>query len=229
MNKAERAIYGPSWAEVILGAALSAIVGVVLGALLLVLRPVAVVKEIPKEPERDAVYFVEGSRDAAKARQALAKRKGLVAGMSVTVNEDELNSLVTPAPGGPAPKAGDKKGAEKAAAAASDESFSLGTPNFRIDDGRLQVGVPVTINTLDLGRKVIVQARGGFVKKGDMFVYEPSELYLGSCPVQRLPFLSTYVRDKFLAGQPIPDDIKASWPKLTDVAIEGKTLKLTMP
>ncbi len=258
-KKIDRATRGPSWAEVILGALLSIVLGVALGAVLLVLRPVVMPKEVAKQPakpgakeaakpapkegelDRRMVYYFEGAKgDAAKAKQAEAKRKALVAGQSISVTEDELNALITPAtPAAAAGKPAEKgkaapkgKEAEKAApppAAGSDEAFAAGPPNFRIKDGVLQVGVPLTVNALGLGQKVIVQARGGFVKKGDLFVYDPDVLYLGSCPVQRLPFLSGYVRDKFLAAQPIPDDIKAAWPKLANVAIEGNTLKLTMP
>jgi hypothetical protein len=54
-------------------------------------------------------------------------------------------------------------------------------------------------------------------------------MYLGSCPVGRLPFVGALVRDKMLAAQPIPDDIKAAWRKLAAVQIGDKTAKLTMP
>ncbi len=242
-KKIDRAVHGPSWTEVILGAALSVVLGVVLGAVLLVLRPVVVAKDTPKDADPKAVYFIEGSRDTAKAKQALAKRKAFVEGQSVTVNEDEINALAAPAPATPPGKAPDKKGdpkakadpkakeAEKAAPPppASDELFSAGPPNFRVRDGVVQFGAPVTINTLGLGLKVIAQARGKIVKSGDVFTFEPSELYLGSCPVQRLPFLAGYVRSKFLAAQPIPEDIKTSWMKLAAVTVEGSTVKLTMP
>jgi hypothetical protein len=226
-KKVDRALHGPSWAEVILGAVLSIVLGVVLGALLLILRPPIVAKEVPKEPVRGAIYYVEGSRDGSKAKQALAKRKSFVEGQSVTVSEEEINSLIAPATPAPAPKAGEKKDAK--ATPATSDTLATGAPNVRIADGKLQVGVPVTMNVLGLEQKVIVHARGGFVKEGDMFVYEPEKLYIGSCPVERLPYLSSYVRNKVLAAQPIPEDIKASWVKLANVSIEGKSLKLTMP
>jgi hypothetical protein len=54
-------------------------------------------------------------------------------------------------------------------------------------------------------------------------------MYLGSCPVQRLPFLASYVRDKFVSAQPIPEDIAMAWRKLANASVEGNTLKLTMP
>ena len=113
-KKIERAVHGPGWAEVILGAVLSAVLGVVLGAALLILKPIVVVKELPKEPVAGAVYYVEGSRDTAKAKQALAKRKAFAQGQSVTVTEDEINSLAAPAAAAPATPPPPKKG-EKAA------------------------------------------------------------------------------------------------------------------
>lgn len=239
--KIDRAIHGPSWTEVILGAVLSLVLGVVLGAALLVLKPVKQVRELPKEADRDSslIYYVEGSRDGSKAKQALAKRQAFVAGKSVQVTEDEINSLVggpaapatPPAAKAPAPKAGEKKVAEKAAekaAAAANDMLATGTPNVRIRDNVLQVGVPVTIGLFGLEQKVIVFGRGKLVKGGDSFVYEPEELYLGSCPVQRLPFVSGYVRNKFLAATPIPEDIATAWKKVTDATVEGNTLKLTL-
>jgi hypothetical protein len=241
-KKSDRAKYGPSWAEVTLGAALSLGLGIVLGALLLIVRPVVVAKEMPKEADRDrkAVYYIEGSRDPGKARQAAAKRQSFVAGQSISVTEDEINSLITPNPAagapGAKPKAPEKPkdpkakdGKDAAPAGDSGDALAVGSPNFRINSGLMQIGVPVTVNALGLDQKIIVQARGGFTKDGNVFVYDPQELYFGSCPVQRLPFLSGYVRSKFLAGQPIPEDIKTAWTKLSNVAIDGNTLKLTMP
>jgi hypothetical protein len=232
-NKIDRAMHGPSWTEVILGAVLSVALGIVLGVVVLVLKPVTVAKsekDIPKESTAEKVYYIEGSRDSAKAKDALSKRKAFAAGRSVNVTEEELNALVTPVPAAPppAPKPGDKaKPAEKGAAAASEGYLAIAAPNFRIRNNVMQVGVPVTVNML--GQKVIVQARGGFTKKGDEFVFDPNELYFGSCPIQRLPYLPGYVTRKILAAQPIPDDVAAAWPKLANVSIEGNTLKLAMP
>lgn len=228
-KKVEQALHGPSWTEVILGAVLSLLLGAVLGAVLLVLRPVKQVRELPKEADLDrkAVYYVEGSRDSGKARQAAAKRQAFLAGQSVAVTEDEINSLV-PAPASSAPKPTGQKG--EAAPTPTTESGMLvpGALNVRIRDNALQVGVPVTVNVLGLSQKLIVQARGGFEKDGATFVYEPRELYVGSCPVQRLPFVSGFVRSKVIAAQPIPEDVAAAWSKVSGVEIEGATLKVAV-
>jgi hypothetical protein len=237
-KKIDRAIHGPGWGEVIFGAVLSAVLGVVIGAALLILKPIVAVKELPKEPVAGAVYYIEGSRDTAKAKQALAKRKVFAQGQSVTVTEDEINSLAAPAAAPatpPAPKPGEKaapKADEKAAPAPAATPVAggqlvAGNPNFRIRDGAMQIAVPVTISLLD--HKVTVQARGGFAKQGAGFVFEPSTLYVGSCPVQRLPFVGDLVRKQFLSAQAVPEDIATSWSKLAGVTIEGAALKLAMP
>lgn len=237
-RKIDRALRGPSWVEVILGALISLILGVLIGAAVLVFRPVVVVKEMPKDDKLDAeaTYFVEGSRDATKGRDAAAKKKAFVAGQTVTVIEDELNALAGPPSTFARPKDGDKKApapapAKEGAAAASDEMLAMGTPNFRLRDDKLQIGIPVNVNVgfLGLEEKVVVQTRGGFVKDGDKFVYEPSEFYVGCLPVTRLPYVSGWARNTFLNAQTIPEDVKSAWPKLTNVAVEGNVLKLTMP
>jgi hypothetical protein len=247
-KKIDRANYGPSWTEVILGAFLSVILGVVLGAVLLIARPVKVEKELPKEEERvrGAVYYVEGSKDATKGKQAVPKKTAFVAGRSVAVIEDELNALAAPAPAAPtAPAKAPEKGktadkgkapekgkeAEKPAAptTAVGGMCTLGVPNFRLRDGAMQIAVPVTVNTLDLGLQMLVQARGKMAKTAGGFAFEPAEMYVGSCPVHRLPLVSGFVRSQILSEKLIPEDIKGAWAKLADAAIEGGTLKLTMP
>jgi hypothetical protein len=250
-KKIDRAAHGPSWSEVILGALLSLLLGVALGAVLMILRPVIVAKEEIKEADRKpgAVYFIEGSRDTNKGKQGLAKRKAFSSGQSVSVIEDEINAITGPAPGAPGapaaakagdPKAGDPKAAEKkgdakkapapaAPAPAADELMSVGAINVRIAGGALSLGVPVNFNVLGIAQKVIVQINGSFEKKGDSFVYRADQIMLGSCPAQRLPFVGGYVREKILSAITVPEDIKASWAKLANVTIEDRTLKLTMP
>lgn len=242
MSKVDRAVHGPGWGEVILGALLSLLLGAVLASVVLVVKPVVTVKELPKpeERKRDAVYYIEGSRDTAKAKQAVAKRKAFVERQSVTVSEEEVNAILAGDPAPPAgqqkappAKAGEKKDPKAkqadptAAAPDTGETMAVGTPNVRIRDNVVQVAAPVTLNALGLSQKVIVQARGGFVKKGEAFTYEPSQLYVGSCPVERLPGINAYVRNKIFAGKPIPEDIKAAWQKLSDVTVDGNVVRLS--
>lgn len=218
--------HGPSWTEVILGAVLSVVLGVVLAAVSLLLKPVIKAKELPKEPVAGAVYFLEGSADSSKAKQALAKQNLFAQGRSVAVTEDELNALVAPA----APAAPVKgKAAPEPAPAAPVESLSFGTPNFRIRNGEMQIGVPMRVGYYGLDLHVMVQARGGFSKGDSGFVFTPSEVYVGSCPVHRLPSAEGWVTKKILAAKSMPAGVLAAWDKLAAVSLEGSTLKLTMP
>ena len=153
-KKADMSDHQPSWAEVILGAALSVVLGVVLGVVVLAIKPLAAVKELPKEPVAGIIYYLQGSRETSKAKQAPAKRKMFAQGGSVNVTEDEVNSFLAapPAPAvipGAKPKAGEKaKGPEKAPApapakaaakagdkaappASTGELLTIGEPNFR--------------------------------------------------------------------------------------------------
>lgn len=217
----------PGWFQVTFGALLSAILGVALGAAVLVARPAVVVKQEPKEREKGSVYYIEGSRDGSKGRQALAKRQAFLAGESITVNEDEINTLVAAALKAGAPGTPPAAAPAGGAAPTDSEYFSAGVPSVRIREGSLQLGVP--LGTSLLAQKVIFQAHGGFTKTGDGFVFVPNSMWLGSCPVDRLPFVAGYVRERILAEYPMPPDLKAAWAKLTDVTVDGSTLKLTMP
>lgn len=220
-KKLERELNGPSATEVILGAVLSLVLGAALAAVYLVLKPVSTAKELPKEPVEGVVYYLEGSRDSSKAREALTKRKNFIEGGTIALSEDELNTLVAAV--APAAKAD-----AKAAASTATQSVAAGAPNFRIRDGVLQIGLPVNVNVAGFSRRVIVQARGGFEKHGDLFAFEPSEFYVGSCPLQNLPAAKGIVTKKVLGAVVVPEELAAAWSRLSDVTIDGSTLKLTM-
>jgi hypothetical protein len=221
-SKFDRARYGPSWTEVILGALLSMVLGVVLSAAYFVFKPVSKVKELPKEPIPGTVYYIEGSRDYSNARRLTAKQKFFAKGGSVVVNEDEINSAANPITAPLAP------GTEPAP---PPTPMSAGAPNFRIHDGAVQISVPVRLkwDLVNLDTVVLVQATGNFARKGDAIVFVPKNVYVGSCPVDRIPRAVDLVMKKFYETQPVPPDIAASWAKLADVTVEGTTLRLTMP
>ncbi len=224
MSKQNLELHGPSWTEVILGAVLSVVLGGALAAVFLILKPVTKAKEMPKQLTADMVYYLEGSLDASKLRQAIAKQNSFAQGRSVSITEDELNALAAPAPTAPAAPA---KG--KPPAAAPGAAFAFGTPNFRIRKGELQIAVPMQVGVAGLDLNVVVQARGAFARRGESFVFVPNEVYIGSCPVHRLPMAQGYVMKKILAASALPEGVVAAWGKLSDVALDGSTLQFTMP
>lgn len=228
-SSVRRAAMGPSWSEVLFGAVLSALLGAVVGAVLLVLRPVTAEKDDPKEPKPGVVYYIEGTRDSNRGSAAAQKRTGFASGQSVSVNEDELNALLAGGPGADRPRADAAKGPEagKAAPAAEAGWVSVGKPNVRIRNGVMQIAAPVTVNAL--GLRLTAQGRGGFVKRGEQFVFAPAELYLGSCPLQRIPVLGSLVAAGLVSGTSIPDDLRAAWARARQVTIEGNALRIVMP
>ena len=93
-SKIDRALHGPSWLEVTLGALFSVILGAVLAAAWLVVKPVETVRELPKEPVKGTVYYIEGSTNNTQGRLGPRKQQSFIAGETVTVNEQELNTVV---------------------------------------------------------------------------------------------------------------------------------------
>lgn len=210
-NKLQR---GPTWLEVGVGAVLAVVLGVVLGALYLVTRPVTKVKEIPKDAPSGAVYFIEGARQFNNAT-ADEKRKQLVAGSSIALDEGELNAFFNTATKGAKPD--------------PDAMLTLSNLNARIKGGRLQLADTVSYNIFGFMGDIIVQANGTIARHGDHFEYDPETLLVGGCPLQRLPFVRAWALKRFLLASAPPDDVAGAWAKLSDVSIEGSLLRLKMP
>jgi hypothetical protein len=267
--KSRRGEYEPSWTEVLIGAALSVVLGAALGVVFLIFKPVmtikdgkptpvstttrtlkpgeirpnpgeAIVAETGRELGAGEMLYFEGSRDSTKAKLAAAKRKIFVAGGSVSVDENELNALVgapAPAPAKPAPGANkDPAVQDPPTAPAANASPAFGglgltpeAPNFRISEGEFQIGLPLRVEGFGWEVKVILQTRGEFVKRGERFVFKPTTLVLGSCPLDPLPVARSLVVRKFLNALPVPEDILKAWDNLSDVAVVGSALMLTMP
>lgn len=234
-KKIEKALYGPSMTEVAFGAVLGLLVGVLAAGVYLVFKPVAQVKELPKEPLRSMVYYIPGNESNAKSRGWQAKEKHFLADttFNLSLGEDELNAwantLSAPAV---APKPAAKPGAKPAAKpedapkAAGDGIFNPGRPNFRIVDDKLQVGGKCVLNWYGLTYEVTVVARGTFAKSGDSVSFSADKLYLGSCPVNLLPGLAGPLMSHLIARVKVPDEVRAAWAKLDSATIEGGALKL---
>ena len=235
-KKIEKALYGPSLTEVALGAVLGLVAGVVCACVYLVFKPVMLVKEMPKEVARGIVYYVPGA-ESSKGKTFTAKQKQFVAGTSITLIEEELNawaataftgSAPAPAPKAAAPKAGAKPEEQKPAGPALNGIFNPGVPNFKIANGKLQIGTKCILNWYGLTKEVLVVTTGELVKSGDKFVYTAQTLYLGSCPVHLLPAAAGPLMSALIDKRKAPDAINSAWAKLSEVTIEGNTLKLTV-
>ncbi len=143
--------------------------------------------------------------------------------------------------GKPTSKSGNKSAAAAVAAPAiaptpeelpPEELITPSVPNFRIRDGVVQIGLESTINPLGYVFPVVVQARGGFVKQDDMFVYVPETLMIGSFPLHRFPhaieYLMKYLTEKATTSEAMPTELLAAWKKVRNIAVEGKVIKVTI-
>ncbi|MFA6960039.1 MAG: hypothetical protein WC205_04715 [Opitutaceae bacterium] len=220
-KKIERAKNGPGLFEITFGVLLSIILGVLLAAVHLALKPVTKVTKQSDATDTGVVYFVEGASSSSKSSQWKRKRQMLTDGGSVDVSftEEELNAWMANV--APKPKQG--------AAAASTAVLTPEHINFRIQSGVMQVGVLGKLSAFGFDMDMVVQARGKFVPGPDGFDFEADEFYIGSLPVHAVPRLTPLVIKKVLAAQEFPEDLKTTWKQLKLVAVEDNSLHLTLP
>jgi hypothetical protein len=248
-KRMERKLYGPSMLEVTCGSVLSVLVGILLAAVFLVFKPVEIVKEMPKAEERKlgTVYYVEGTNDATRAKLWRAKRKALLEGTpgEIVFSEDEINSWLAagsdanapePAKPAPAPKAAaaktpPPKAGEAPPAPPPGEFFTLASPEVRIAD-TFQVGMRGTFNYAGSQFPVVVQAQGGFEKQGDVLVYQPDALYIGSLPIHTIPRALPWGVSKLAAwlstSQTLPENAVGIWKRVSTVTVEGRQVKVVV-
>lgn len=244
-KKIDRALHGPGVIEVAFGAVLALFLGIVVACLALAARPVTQVKEAPKETTAGVVYYLPGSDNSVKGRSWQDKQKQLLAGTSVSLGEEELNAWAlalnpakpgaTPAKPGAAPAkpVPAKPAAPPAPAAATPvaapaQFLTTAAPNFRIKDGKMQIAVKATLSAFGLAQDVTLITTGGFRKEGAEFVFAPDTIYLGSCPLHKVPFAVAPLLKKLAAVHPPSEEMRAAWSRLTDVSLEGATLRLAV-
>ncbi len=232
-KKIERALRGPGLFEIIFGVILSVALGILLGAVHLALKPVVIVKEkeLPKDAADNSiyrpVYYVEGSTDVAKSQQWKRKQQILIEGQAgeISLTEEEINAFLAASirvPAAPLPAA---PAAGKPAAPVPPAP----RVNVRISDSVFQFSMPTTTSLLGLDLPLFLQLRGGFVHGAEGFTFDPAEFYIGSLPIHRVPGLAGWLIKRMVAAQPPPQELAASWRKVTNVALDGNTLKLTLP
>jgi len=213
-KKIDRALYGPSWIEVILGALLSFALGVVLSGLALVFKPVETVREIPEDAPSDAIYYIEGAKSTTRGRSATVKLDQLRAGQTVSLNEEELNFLATDALTVPDGEEGDSPEV---------------VPNFRIADGRLQIAYPVTLGYSGIERTVLIIATGQLAPVDGGVAFQAESFTIGALQAVRLPALQDLIAGQILSRNPPSEDILGVWNGLTDAGMqEDGTIFLSM-
>lgn len=223
----DREKYGPGWGEVIIGALLALLLGVLLASLYLILKPVATVSRLP-DPKVPAgtVTYMAGSNDTRRGQVWTVKHKALMAGHSSSLSEDELNVAFNSAKPEPAAKSKTLEAKKKEKPA--EPWYVFGAINFRIDKNVFQVAVPVKIPLIDTS--IILQSSGSFAKNSDgTFVFKPDNMYIGSLGLHSIKGLPDEIVRRLMASEAIPEDMRSVWNKASDVRVEGRTLVIEMP
>lgn len=192
-----------------------------IAATYLVFVPVHEVKRMPAEDDiKPGVYYVEGRRSGIDGAEWVGKRNLLVSEepFEFTLREEELNQWSSASYG---------EVRKNLKVEYGDTKLEPGIPVFRIEEGRIQVGVPIELNGIGDNLRIILQTSGEFVPGSDGgLVYQPESVYLGSCRVPTFQNISTLVTNGIAKVMSVPEDISAAWPTLSRATVKGDTLTL---
>ncbi len=214
------------WMQSLLAAALAMVLGAVLGGLTLVTKPVEVVRKAPNlaEWDPDQVFFQPGERDSNRGRLWSQKRRMLVqkVGGAVSFTEHELNQWLGGR--GTTPRIKPKPGE----AAPPMDTFTHDGWNFRVADGVLQVGLPGQLNLFSDPIPVVFQARGGFAKENERWVFAANEVWLGSLPLHRFPGMLEQFRLWQAEPSRWPEEVNEVWGRVASATVTDRTVELQM-
>jgi hypothetical protein len=213
----QRGLIGPGIFEILFGALASLLLGVAL-ALLWLINSGAAIDNPPVEGARiNPVPFVAGESTEPGNRNWERKQQAFMEGQSgqLAFTDTELNAWSNSSP--------------DPAENPVDPLISTGRLNFRVHDGMLQVSTPTTVTVL--GRKLggVLQSRGGFIATEAGLRFEPRETYFGSLAVHRFPNVHRWLLTRVSRQPLVPEDVLASWNRVSRAAVEGDFLTITIP
>jgi hypothetical protein len=212
---------GPKPYEVIIGAFLSIILGVLLAAVYLVSQPVEEVDELPPETQRDrrTVYFVEGRTGSALDFNWRPKATAFEEGVSGSIElvEEELNQWA-------AVTFPDLEDME------SEGMLSImpRSVNFRVDDDRLHIASNLEISVFGFGGEYLAQSRGNLVQRDGRYVFAPESLALGGFRVPHGGLIDLLVGRVLSAFDP-PEELSEAWSRMSRAEVQGDRLIVELP
>ncbi|WOO39856.1 hypothetical protein [Rubellicoccus peritrichatus] len=205
-------------------AAISLLLGILLGVYNLAAIPVNEVREMPPEEEiqKDVVYYVQGQErggNSYRSKEAALfdSRPG-----SVALNEAELNtwSRNTFKFGAPA-----KPGEEE------EETYVTlkpAAPKFRIHDNLINISMSMEVEIFGKSQKVLVQSEGTFSDATGVWEFVPLHTYIGSAripPDVAAPQLVSKLMNVFEQSEDY-EKLYAMWNNLSGVEVSGDELIL---
>ena len=202
-------------------ALLCALVGFVGGVVHLALIPAQTVRKQPTGDERKphTVYYVQPTTGSApsyemKEQALLGAQRG-----TITLTAAELNTWA----------ADTFRFAKPPSEMEGSVVMIPSSPKFNFaEDGTLSMAVMLEVKTYGKSHKVLFQTQGTFTMGAEGPEFVPEESYLGSARLPRevvTPLIGDFIYKIFSSAEaswPLQD----AWNQLSDVRIEGNTLKL---
>lgn len=211
----------PGLIGILFGAGLSVVLGGLLALVFFILKPVEVVRTMPKEPADGVRYFVEGASGSG-GRATWERKVDLVAagGGATSFTEAEMNAWSEET----------FETAKVDEASKADSAMIIaGKPNFRIAGDKLQLGLINDVVVLGLEQKLVLQAQGSFVRKGGGWAFEPTEFFLGGLPLHKLPMVASLVAKRFSPATELPAAVAKVLNQASSIVVGEEMVTVTMP
>lgn len=216
----EQAVRSTSTIEVLLGAFISILIGFSIGFLELSFKPATTVSNLPSAEDAtpETVYYINGSVSGGASFRL--KEQAILQGMpgEYRFTEAELNAWVRETFRlEPTNSTADRK-----------VDFRPNVPNFRISDGKLQIGVEVDASYDNMRRTMQFQTSGEFVQANGVWTFLPQQTWLGSAkapPLVITPLLSKVFMGPYRSSERYAKLLNF-WSSLDSVSIDGDVLVL---
>ena len=209
---------GPGFFGIVFGVATSISLGVALAAAHLVAKPVEVVPALPKEPAPGAVYFIQGNVGAGPWQKKSAKLQ--TPGAEISFTEGEINAWSVSA---------FAKVDEKPKEPPFPVFVVPGKPNFRLIKDQLQLGSVSHLHVSDTAYPLVFQARGTFIRSEGGWQYTPSECYLGSLPLHKIPSVVPALFARLKSIGDAPTELSAVLQRAKELSVADGMLVVRMP
>ncbi|MCX6938268.1 MAG: hypothetical protein NTU80_10295 [Verrucomicrobia bacterium] len=104
-----------------------------------------------------------------------------------------------------------------------------GLPNFRLDGDQLQVGVVSQLEVSGIKHALVLQAKGGFEQGGDGWRFVPSEMYLNTLPLHKIPGVVPALLARLSSSRETPPELATVLTRATKLGVSGGALAVSMP
>jgi len=201
-----------------------AVVGLLIAGVYLALKPVktldakaAAAAAGAATTERNVVVYIPGNPGHPSGQQWRVRETAFLnkAATGVAMSEQDINRWIATTYGS----------IDRRVEIKSYDFTMEPTPALcRLDGDAVELGIEFRCAVGKAKKTVVAQARGHFEKLDGRYVFVPTTVHLGSCPLPGM--LGTMLVDKLGATYPAPDDVAASWKAVTDARVEASQLRL---